>query len=53
MIDILNMTKLIEDWNNKLNGLADKYLNNVGIGTVIFGLLLVGGCWAVSYLTKK
>ncbi len=50
---ILGLLDKLNDWNDKLSGLASKYMDNVGFGTIaVIGLFAIG-CWGVSTLNKK
>ena len=50
---MLGIMDLINDWNEKLNAFADKHLNNVGIGTLILGAVLVITILGINSLNKK
>ncbi len=53
MICMENFSKIIEQWNEKLNALAGEYTDSPWAGALIFLLLFVFACWAISSLTKK
>ena len=42
----------IEELNEKLNNLSDKYLNTPWMGFVLFIGLLIIGYWAISGMNK-
>ncbi len=46
-------SKLIEDWNERLNSFAAEYMDNVWVGAALVIIIFVFGCWAISYFTKK
>lgn len=48
-----SISSLIENWNDKLNSIASKYMDNAAFGGIIVLLLFIFGCWAISYFTKK
>ncbi len=50
---ILGIVDQLNDWNDKLNKLADKYMGNVGIGTVLFFALLLFAFFGISTFNKK
>lgn len=53
MICMNDFSKLIEQWNAKLDALAGKYTDSPWMGALIFLLLFVFACWAISSLTKR
>lgn len=53
MINLMNISELIEEWNDKLNSLAGKYMDSPWMGAVVVFVLFALGCWAISALTKK
>ena len=50
---ILGIMDTINEWNDKLNDWASKYLDNVGVGTLVVGAVFVIGAWGISVLNKK
>jgi len=44
-LQILGIVDTLNDWNEKLSGLASKYMDNVGVG-----ILLIGGALFISFL---
>lgn len=50
---IVLLANFIDDLNDKLNGIASKYMDNAAFGGIIVIVLFAFGCWAVSYFTKK
>ncbi len=50
---ILSFMDTLNDWNEKLNNFAEKYLNNVGAGTAIIGIIFVVAVWGIGALNKK
>ncbi len=50
---ILSFMDTLNDWNEKLNGFAEKHLNNVGVGTAIIGIIFVVAVWGIGALNKK
>lgn len=46
-------SKLIEDWNERLDSFATEYMDNVWVGAALVIIIFVFGCWAISYFTKK
>ena len=49
---ILGLMDTLNDWNDKLNGFANDHMDNVAIGTVIVGVLIVIAFWGVQTLNK-
>lgn len=49
---ILGLMDTLHDWNDKLNGFASDHMDNVAIGTVIVGVLIVIAFWGVQTLNK-
>ena len=49
---IFLVASTIEELNEKLNDLSNKYLTDPWMGLVIFGGLLIIGYWMVSSLNK-
>ncbi len=50
---MLNIIDTLNEWNEKLNKIADKYMGNVGFGTLIFFALLGVAFFGVSSLNKR
>ena len=50
---MLGIVDTLNDWNDKLNKLADKYMNNVGFGTLVFFILVGVAFFAVGTFNKK
>lgn len=50
---MLGIVDKLNEWNDKLDKLASKYMDNVVSGTVIGGIIIVVSFWAVAELTKK
>ena len=54
MFNILfSKTSFIDDWNSKLNALADKYFDNPFSGMLVFIILLAAGCIAIRSFSKR
>lgn len=54
IIYIMSLSKTINEWNEKLNVFADKYLDNPWIGTLLlFGLFAFCWCGINSLSGKK
>lgn len=53
MDKIILVTTVIDEWNDKLNAIASKYMDNAAFGGIIVLVLFIFGCWAISYFTKK
>ena len=49
---LLFIASTIEEVNEKLNNLSEKYLNDPWVGLVLFGGLLIIGYWMISSLNK-
>ena len=43
----------LNEWNEKLNKLADEHLGNVGTGTALFFALVILGVIGVNTFNKK
>ena len=50
---IMGIIDTINDWNEKLNKIASKYMDNVGFGTIAVVGIFAIGCWGVATLNKK
>ncbi len=50
---ILGIVDTLNEWNDKLNALADKYMGNVGFGTLIFFALIGVAFFGVATFNKK
>lgn len=50
---VLGIVDLLNDWNEKLNAFADENMGNVGVGTLLFFLLLGLGFYAINKYNKK
>ena len=50
---LLSIKDVLNDWNEKLDGIASKYMDNVGFGVVAIGVIFVVACWGISALNKK
>lgn len=48
-----SLTKIIEDWNEKLNSFAAENLDSPWFGALALIVLFAFGCWGVSYFSKK
>lgn len=50
---ILGIIDKLNDLNDKLDEFAGKYLDNVGVGTIIFGALVLVAVWGIRELNKN
>ncbi len=50
---MLGIVDTLNDWNDKLNKIADKYMGNVGFGTLVFFILIGVAFYAVGTFNKK
>ena len=50
---ILGIIDKLNEWNDKLNGIASKYMDNVVAGTIIGFVIIVVAFLAVEELNKK
>jgi len=50
---MLGIVDQLNEWNDKLNKLADEHMGNVGFGTLIFFALLGVGFFAIGTFNKK
>ena len=50
---ILGVIDTINDWNEKLNGLASTYLDNAGVGTIVVIGIFIVSAYVISALNKK
>lgn len=50
---ILGIIDTLNEWNEKLNGIAGSKLNNVAFGTVVVGLVFAISVWGINTLNKK
>ena len=49
----LGIVDKLNEWNDKLNGFASKYMDNVATGAIIGFILLAVAFWAVGELNRK
>lgn len=49
----LGIVDQLNEWNDKLGKLADKYMGNVGFGTLIFFALLGLAFYGIGTFNKK
>ena len=50
---ILGIVDQLNEWNEKLNKIADEHLGGVGVGTILFFGLLLLGFYIVNTFNKK
>lgn len=50
---ILGIMDKIEEWNDKLNAFAAEHMDNVLVGTLILGLLILVAFYGIGALNKK
>ncbi len=50
---ILSLTDRLNELNEKINGLLAGKTDNVVVGTIIMGAILVVTFWAINELNKK
>lgn len=50
---ILGIMDKIEEWNEKLNAFAGERMDNVVVGTLVLGVLILVGFYGISALNKK
>lgn len=50
---ILSLMDTLNEWNEKLNSFAASHMDNVWVGTVIGGGLLVLAIWGINALNRK
>lgn len=53
MFNAISVSKQLEIWSDKLNNFIENYLNNPWMGSLLFLVLFVIGCCAVSAFSKK
>ncbi len=51
--NIIIFTTIIDEWNDKLNQIASRYMDNPIFGGIAVFALFLFGCWGVSNLNKK
>ena len=49
---IISITGKLNEWNDKLNQMLEGKMDNVFVGAVIFGLLIVVAFWGIGELNK-
>ena len=49
---MLGIVDQLNEWNDKLNKIADKYMGNVGFGTFIFFALILVAFYGIAALNK-
>ena len=52
-IAMLGIVDKLNEWNDKLNQIASKYMDNVVTGTIIGFVIIVVAFWAVGELNRK
>ena len=50
---VLGIMDTLNEWNEKLNAWSAEHLDNVGVGTIVIGVIFVVGAWTISVLNKK
>ena len=50
---LLSIMDTLNDWNEKINKFAEARMDNVWVGTVIGGGLLVLAIWGINALNRK
>ena len=50
---MLGIVDTLNEWNDKLNKIADEYMGNVGFGALIFFVLIGVAFWGVGTFNKK
>lgn len=50
---ILGIIDKLNDLNDKLNKFADEHLDNVGVGTILLGALILIAFWGIGTLNKR
>ncbi len=50
---ILGIVDQLNDLNEKLNKFASEHLDNVGVGTLLFGALVLVAFWGINTLNKN
>ena len=50
---ILSLMDTLNEWTEKLNSFAASHMDNVWVGTVIGGVLLVLAIWGINALNRK
>lgn len=50
---ILGIIDTLNEWNEKLNGIAGGKLNNVAFGTAVVGIVFAISAWGINTLNKK
>lgn len=50
---ILGIMDKIEEWNDKLNAFAAEHMDNVLVGTLMLGLLILVAFYGIGALNKK
>ena len=49
---ILSFTSTLNEWNEKLNGLASEHLDNVWVGVIILGIIMAFVIFGINTLSK-
>lgn len=50
---ILGLMDTINEWNEKLNNFVSGRMDNVAVGTVVIGVILVISVWGINELNKR
>ncbi len=50
---ILSFSSMLEDWNEKINEVLDKYSTQPWFWVSVVAVLFIIGVWAIAYLNKK
>ncbi len=49
---ILGIIDKLNEWNEKLNGLASEHLDNVWVGVIILGIIMAFVIFGINTLSK-
>lgn len=50
---ILGIMDTLEDWNEKLNAFASGHMDNVLVGALMVGAILIVSFWGINTLNKR
>lgn len=53
ILPVMGIIDKLNEWNEELNNFSAEHLDNVFVGTVIIGVLIVIAFWGVQTLNKK
>ena len=53
MFMAISLSKLIDQWNEKLNNFAATYMDSPWMGSIVLGVLFIFAYWGIKSLASK